>query len=428
MSERWLYGWALGYAAVGAASLLVPLYALALGGGAFLVGLLAATAAFAGVPGAVLWGRLAARTHRRRPFVLVALGLLAAVLAVVPLVRSPYLLVVVNAALWFVVAAAAPVLNLIVVDGHPESSWAKRIGRLNAYQGYGWVGGMVVGTVWTAVAPGYLDAVAAQRLLLWALALAAAAGFALVRAWYPEPSTVSEARFRRAFRRFAGGLGAGRYLRTLPYGPSRLYWSLSAFRAGRFPSGPLWRYLLAATLFYVGFSVFWGPMPAFLVEEGFASGTVFVLFLVANLGSAVTYDRVAALTERVDAGTAQAGALGVRVVLFPAVPLLAALAVGPALAGLGVDFALNGVTWAVVAVTATTLVTRLAPEHGRSEALGAYTALAGVGNGVGAALGGALAREVGYLAAFGVAAALVLAGGVLVLATADTALATADTA
>ncbi len=30
MHDRWLYGWALGYASVGAASLLVPLYALAL--------------------------------------------------------------------------------------------------------------------------------------------------------------------------------------------------------------------------------------------------------------------------------------------------------------------------------------------------------------------------------------------------------------
>ena len=39
MSDRWLYGWAVGDAAVGAASLLVPLYVLALGGSALVVGL-----------------------------------------------------------------------------------------------------------------------------------------------------------------------------------------------------------------------------------------------------------------------------------------------------------------------------------------------------------------------------------------------------
>jgi predicted MFS family arabinose efflux permease len=56
--DTWLYGWALGYAAVGAASLLVPLYAIDLGAGAFVVSLIAATAALAGVPGAIIWGRL----------------------------------------------------------------------------------------------------------------------------------------------------------------------------------------------------------------------------------------------------------------------------------------------------------------------------------------------------------------------------------
>lgn len=38
--DRWLVAWAMGYAAVGAASLLIPLYAISLGAGAFLVGLM----------------------------------------------------------------------------------------------------------------------------------------------------------------------------------------------------------------------------------------------------------------------------------------------------------------------------------------------------------------------------------------------------
>jgi len=55
-----------GYVAVWLASLLVPLYALSLGASAFDVGALAATAAFAGVPGALWWGWLAERADRRR--------------------------------------------------------------------------------------------------------------------------------------------------------------------------------------------------------------------------------------------------------------------------------------------------------------------------------------------------------------------------
>lgn len=47
------------------------------------------------------------------------------------------------------------------------------------------------------------------------------------------------------------GWGAGRYLQTALYGPSRLYWALVTLRPGgldRFRT-PLWRYFAALTLF-----------------------------------------------------------------------------------------------------------------------------------------------------------------------------------
>lgn len=95
-SDVWLYGWALGYTAVGAASLLVPLYASDLGAGALVVSLIAATAALAGVPGAILWGRLVTRTRRRRPFVLVALGLSAGAFLALPFLGSPWTVLAVD--------------------------------------------------------------------------------------------------------------------------------------------------------------------------------------------------------------------------------------------------------------------------------------------------------------------------------------------
>lgn len=66
--SRWLYAWGLGSIAQGGASLLVPLYIVALGADPIALGadpielgLLAATAVFAGAPGALLVGRLADR-------------------------------------------------------------------------------------------------------------------------------------------------------------------------------------------------------------------------------------------------------------------------------------------------------------------------------------------------------------------------------
>ncbi len=417
MEDGWLYGWGIGYAAVGAASLLVPLYALAVGGDAFIVGLLASTAAFAGVPGALLWGALAARTNRRRPFLLVALGATAGVLALVPLVQSTLLLVVANAALWFTISAAAPVLNLIMVSGVPEREWDGRIARLNAFQGYGWVGGLVLGAGWTALVPGIVGPVPALRLLFFGLAVITTVALLVVTARYPERPTVSSGRFRRAFRRLdRTGWGAGRILQVAPYGPARLYWGLRSLRPDHFHArlrDPLWRYLVATVLFTAGAAVFWGPAPAYLDELGYSTGEVFVLFVAANLASAVLYEPVGRAIASRGPRSLQTAALFARVVVFPGTALVAGLSFGGLL--LGAAFLALGVTWAVIAVTATGLVTRLAAPEQRSEALGLYTALAGLGGGVGSILGGAVATTRGYTVAFGLAGLLVLAGVAVVL-------------
>jgi MFS family permease len=429
MSDRWLYGWALGYAAVGAASLLVPLYVLALDGSALVVGLVAASAALAGVPGALLWGRLAARTQRRRPFLLVALGATALALVALPALQSPWLVLAANAVLWFVVAAAAPVLNIIVVAGVPESEWEARIGRLQALQSYGWLVGLVGGLLWTLAAPRLgLQQLPAQRLLFLALAATAALALAVVRVWYPEQADVTTRRFAQVYRRLgAAGGNAGRLLRTVPYGPTRGYWALRTLRPGKLRDAldrPLRRYLLAVTLFSAGFAVFWGPMPAFLRGRGFADGTVFALFLAGTLGSALAYDQVGALCRRAGTANAETGALAARVVLFPLVGVLGGVVAAPVIGAL---FAAIGVTWAVIGVTGTGLTSRLVDGPERAEALGLYTALVGLGTGLGSAAGGALAGVLGYRTTFGLAGGVVLAGLLLAVASGRGALAAGPT-
>ena len=412
--DRWLYAWATGFAAVGGASLLLPLYALSLGAGALYVGLMASTAAFAGVPGALLWGKLASKTGRRRPFVLVALVMTAAVLLASPFIGSPLLLVAANAALWFVVSAAAPVLNLVVVEGVEATKWDSRIARLNALQGYGWLAGLLVGTVWTFLAPALgMPAVSAQRYLLGGFGLLAAGSVVLFARFYPPMAHVSTERFLRGYRRIGpSGRGTSRFLRAAPQGPGRVYWGLRALRAGRFRDRfgtPLLGYLAAATLFSAGFSVFWGPMPAHLVELGFSDGVVFLLFLAGTVGSTVCYEPVGKLTERFAPRWFQFGALALRAGLFVATALVAGALL------VGASFVAIGVTWAVIAVTTTGLVTRIADERVRGEALGLVAALVGLGGGVGNAVGGAVAAAAGSLATFSLGAVVVVAGGLAAL-------------
>ncbi|WP_267643131.1 MFS transporter [Haloarchaeobius amylolyticus] len=421
MTDRWLYSWALGSVAFGGASLLVPLYIVQLGASPVQLGILAATAAVIGAPGAILFGKLANRVGHRRPLVLATLGIVAVALAVIPLVTSITLVIVANAALWLFVASIAPVMTMLVVDDAPESAWSQRIGQLNKYQGYGWAGGLVLGTVWPLVATQLVGAEAVTRVLFWLLSACAALSVLGAARSLPNPAPADHVTSDRKVRKVARLLSSSRRGvkgATFAFSPNRLYWSTQAFHPRRLRgrvNPALATYLLAAVLFFTGSAAFWAPLPLFFTELRFDSGQVFALYLASSLGSAVLYERAGSFAGKLDIRLLQSGALAARGVLFPTVALvtgIGTLTLGLGVAGVGL--AAIGATWAFIAVVGTAIVTRLAPPAVRGEVLGVHTALGAVAGGVGGVLGG-WAATVGYLFAFGLAGGLVLAGAGLVV-------------
>jgi MFS family permease len=421
MRPRWLYSWALGSVAFGGASLLVPLYIVRLGATPVQLGLLAATAAVIGAPGAVAFGRLANRTGRRRPLVLVTLGTVALALAGVPFLRSVAAVIAVNAALWLVVGSVAPVLTVVIVDGVPEAEWNDRIGLLNTYQGYGWAGGLLLGTAWPLVGDRIVDTEMVVPALFWVLAACAAASAAGAARSLPRSGPAARVRSERRVREIARLLAASnRGIRgaTFAFSPNRLYWSTRAIRPRRLLERldpALTTYLGAAALFFTGFAAFWAPLPLFLSTTGFASEQIFALYLASSLASAALYGSAGAVASRYDLRVLQSGALAVRGALFPAIALVAGiggLTVG--FGAVGVGLAAIGGAWAVVAVAGTAIVVRLAPPGARGEVLGVYTGLGSIAGGAGGVLGG-WAATFGYRAAFGAAGGLVLLGAGLVL-------------
>ncbi|MBB6645989.1 hypothetical protein [Halobellus ruber] len=129
----------------------------------------------------------------------------------------------------------------------------------------------------------------AKRLFFVGSAAVTLLGILVVLARYPEPVTTSERRVRRLSRRIpAVGGDPGRAARAVPFGPGRIYWALRDVGVGRRGdsrqateglvarlrrrfSGSLVRYLAAAALFFVGFSAFFAPLPAYLVDAGYAT-------------------------------------------------------------------------------------------------------------------------------------------------------------
>ncbi|UPV73709.1 MFS transporter [Halorussus limi] len=422
MRHRWLYAWGLGSVALGAASLLVPLYVVALGGDPVALGLLAASAALLGTPGALLWGRVADRTADRRPVVVGSLVGVAASLAAIPLVESVTAVLALNALLWFVSAAGGPVLTLLVVADAPESEWSRRIAALNKYQGYGWAGGLVLGTAWLGVlAPRFASPLAARQWLFAVCGALAAVSAAAAAKWVPSVSPAAADLGRGQRRRVARLLSRTQRnakTATFAFTPNRLYWTTLGIRprrlVGRF-TPRLTAYFLAVALFSTGFATFWAPLPAYLSTAGHGGDATFGLYLATSLASALCYGVVGELSDRFDVRLFQSAALGVRALAFPAVAVVGSAAGAVGLTANGGVFALLGVTWAVIAVTGTGLVTRLAPASLRGESLGVHAALVAASGGVGGLLGG-WAAQFGYGVAFAVAGALVAAGAVVVAA------------
>ncbi|WP_254763261.1 MFS transporter [Natrinema marinum] len=419
MSDRWLAAWGLGSIAFGGASLLVPLYLVELGASPVQLGLLAATAAGVGAPGAIAFGRLANRVDRRRLLVLATLIGVAISMAAIPFLTSIAAVIVANAALWLFVSSIGPVLTMLVVDDTPESQWSERIGLVNAYQGYGWAGGLVLGTVWPLLGGRLLAAGTVTRSLFWLLAACAGASAVLAARTLPRPVSSAHVTDGRAVRRVGRLLATssrGVKGATFAFSPTRLYWTTRGIDPRRLAARTdrtLATYFVAGAFFFTGSAAFWAPLPLYLTDLGFDSGRVFACYLASSLGSAACYGLAGRLSSRYDVRHLQSGVLAVRGALFPSIVAVAGAGLAVAFGTVGLLLALLGVTWAGIAVVGTAIVTRLAPPDARGEVLGAYVALGAVGGGLGGVLGGWVATF-GYAAAFAVAGGLVLAGAVLV--------------
>jgi MFS family permease len=417
MTERWLPAWALAAVAFGGASLIVPLYVVELGGDAAVLGILFATSSFVGVPGSLVFGNLADRTGRRRGFVLGAMAITVGSMLVIPLLDDVAPVVVANALLWLGFAAATPILNLLAVAGEPTEEWSRLIARLNKFQGIGWVLGLALGFVVTSVGARYVDPLTAQRIFFGACAVCAVVGFALGFRTLPLDSRPRPEPSRRRLQRYVAR--AGRFNvrgASFPFTPGRFDpRGLHPRRLLERYSPTLVVYFGAVVLVFTGFGVFFAPLPAYLSGLGYGSSQIFGMYVVLNAGAAACYGPAGALARRYRVGTVHAGGLLVRGVLLPAIAVVGAILGGSTL-GFGVGtalFAAIGTTWAIIAVTAVTLVTSLAAENTRGEALGMYGALVALGGGAGGLLGGWLAGA-GFEVAFGVAGGLVIAGALIV--------------
>lgn len=149
----------------------------------------------------------------------------------------------------------------------------------------------------------------------------------------------------------------------------------------------------------------WVAVPALLVDAGLAKERHWVVYLPAVLASFVVMGAVFPLERRGYMRAVFLVAIGL--VLLVQVGLLLS-AQRPGLAALGVLLFLFFCGFNVLEATQPSLASRLAPPQSRGAALGVYNTLQSLGFFAGGAVGGWLAKNVGWEGLFGACAALML--------------------
>lgn len=403
----------------GIATPLVPLLALArFSASPFVVVVIIAASALSQVPFTILWGNLSDRVQHRKYFLVASFG--AGGLCIVAMAFAGTL----GGYFWLNVleglasAASAPIGTMLLLETRQKRWWPTDMGLFGLISGIGTTVGLALGFLWLFVF-GFswpvLQVMTGLLVLSGVLALLAAV---LAWAWIEEPNRLYD---RRSLADLLNGnrglLERMRHVRS---------WVLNVVELTRSRAEPVGRrellFLLALGVMSIGFFLFYGPFPVFLVERaGLSNAAVFIAYLGSSAASTALFYHSGKAVELHSPKYVFLESLGGRVLLmllFIPGPIFLALGLGSTglLGYLTLLNTLLGVTWAFISTASTLFLVRLVGRSGRGRALGLYNAVSGAGALTGTVFGGVLYVAVGVHAEFLIAAIVVALGAALLAA------------
>jgi MFS family permease len=416
-SPRWFYAYAPLNVASGLSAPLIPLFMVtALHASLLDVGLLVFFTSLAAVPGAILWGRISDRLHRRRAFVLMGLGSVAVTLPIMAFTRDPLVYFGANALLGLLQAAGAATATVLIMETLHPRDWPGQIGKFAQISGVAFVGGLVLGAAWLAVVPAAYGEEASLVGLFLVGAGLSASSVAL------GAVTVKEGHHRVDRQAASAALAhLGHSIVERRHGFHVRFTMISAVSWKKVQGSsrrPFARFSLGVALLFTGFLVFNAPLPVFLLRDAQLSHDFIFLVYLASAGlSALLYAYAGRRCQARPARQVLLRASSSRVAIYPLFAV-AVLVTGPGSPlTLVAILALNaaaGAAWAFINVGGSVVASDLAGPEAKGQAIGVYNAAIGVGSIAGAVLGGLLAQSFPFLAVFAVSAAFIVAGSLTV--------------
>ncbi len=412
-SDLWFFAYLPLAVADGIATPLVPLLALEqYGASAFVVTIIIAASSMSQVPLTILWGNLSDRVAHRKYFLVASFAATGVSLVGMALAGSLFSFFWWNVVEGLALAASAPIGTMLLLETRHKRWWPADIGVFGLVSGIGVTAGLAIGFVWLFVIPSPNTTIAVMEALLVVAGVLSLIAALLAWRWIEEPAVRLERRAVSGLLNLHRGV-----VERLRHFRSRVLNILELTRSKAEPlPGREWAFLVALFTVCVGFDMFYGPFPVFLVENAqFSNASVFVVFLGASAASTALFFYSGIAVERHSPKGVFLGTLGARVLLmllFLWGPVYILLGYGtPALVGwMTLLNGLLGVSWAFISTASTLFLVRLVGRSARGRALGLYNALAGAGSLFGTLLGGALYSVFGVGPAYVAAAVTVLVG------------------
>lgn len=418
-SDLWFFSYLPLAVSDGIATPLVPLFALfRFSANPLVVVLIIAASSISQVPFTILWGNLSDRVAHRKYFLVGSFAATGVTIVWMGFASTLGAYFWLNVAEGLASAACAPIGTMLLLETRQKRWWPADIGLFDLISGIGTTAGLGVGFLWLFVfdlAAPPVQVMTGLLVVSGALALLAAV---IAWAWIEEP--------RRSFDRRSlatdlvhvnrGLLERLRHLRS---------WMLNIVELTRSRAEPLpareLLFLASLGILSVGFFLFYGPFPVFLVQQAkLTTAGVFIAYLGSSAASTLLFYHAGRAVELHSPKFVFLESMAGRVllmILFIPGPIFLLLGFGsPGLLGyLTLLNALLGVTWAFMTTASTLFLVRLVGRSGRGRALGLYNAVAGTGALAGTILGGFLYVQWGPHAEFLVASGVVAVGALLLL-------------
>ncbi|MGC2289473.1 MAG: MFS transporter [Thermoplasmata archaeon] len=403
----------------GIATPLIPLLALVhFRAQPIVVILIIAASGISQVPFTILWGNLSDRISHRKYFLVGSFLATGIALIMIALASNIYSYFWLNVGEGLASAASAPIGTMLLLETRHKRWWPQDIGLFGLISGIGTTAGLALGFVWLFVfGPGSASSIlvhALTSLLITAGALALLSSI-LAWAWIEEPLHRIE---RRSVAELLN-LQRGIVERFLGF-RRRVTSILELTRAPEEPLPPReWLFLAALAIMSVGFFLFYGPFPVYLVQVAkLKDAQVFVVYLASAAASTSLFFPSGKAVEWHSPKLVFLESLVARFALIPLfLPLVFTLAFTSGSVGLvgwlALLNALMGVTWAFMSTASTLFLVRLAGRSSRGRALGLYNAVAGFGGLLGTIAGALAYSMLGVTVTYIAAAVVVLVGAAM---------------